>query len=189
MTDPVFRYRPSPHCNARPEGVSIDLLVLHAISLPPGFFGGCAIDDFFLGRLDVAAHPFFQEIASLKVSAHFVIDRQGAVTQYVPVHGRAWHAGVSVWEGRENCNDFSIGVELEGDADTPFEMCQYNTLASLIARLQSRLPALREERIVGHQHIAPTRKWDPGPTFDWSELKQRLRHSQPNINWPVRWEA
>jgi len=169
--------------------VFVDLLVVHAISLPPGEFGGRHIDALFMGRLDPQLHPFFQEIAALKVSAHFLIDRKGDVTQYVPVQRRAWHAGVSVWQGREGCNDFSIGVELEGDAKTPFEPNQYATLASLTALIQTRYPTVKTDRIVGHEHIAPGRKWDPGPLFDWPRLQFMLKQPQPNPNWPLIWEA
>ncbi|MBF0139634.1 MAG: 1,6-anhydro-N-acetylmuramyl-L-alanine amidase AmpD [Magnetococcales bacterium] len=188
MTVPVFRYHPSPHCNARPVAVTIDLVVVHAISLPPGAFGGPHIDALFLGVLDIPVHPFFQEIASLKVSAHFVIDRCGTVTQYVPVAQRAWHAGISVWEGRDNVNDFSIGIELEGDDKTPFTPVQYTNLASLVQTLRTRYPLLGEQRIVGHEHIAPGRKWDPGPLFDWSLLRSLLGRTQPAPPWPLRWE-
>ncbi|MBF0110012.1 MAG: 1,6-anhydro-N-acetylmuramyl-L-alanine amidase AmpD [Magnetococcales bacterium] len=192
MTAPFFRYCPSPHHNARPQGVEIDLVVVHAISLPPGVFGGPAIEALFMGRLDPRAHPSFQEISNLRVSAHFVIDRQGGVTQYVPVRQRAWHAGVSRWEGREGCNDFSIGIEVEGDARTPFETSQYATLARLIALLQTRYPVLKGDRIVGHEHIAPGRKWDPGPLFDWSRLRGLLDGPGdvvPVHDWPLIWET
>ncbi len=144
-----------------------------------------------MGKLDPSAHPFFQEIATLKVSAHFVIQRSGDVTQYVPVQRRAWHAGLSVWEGREGCNDFSIGIELEGDAKTPFEDTQYSTLAGLISQLQGRYPALGVDRIVGHEHVAPGRKWDPGPMFDWSRLRMLLGEpgvSARSCDWPLIWE-
>lgn len=164
-------------------------MVVHAISLPPGEFGGPHVDAFFLGLLDVVAHPFFQEIATLKVSAHFVMDRLGAVTQYVPVAQRAWHAGKSMWEGRVNVNDFSIGIELEGDDKTPFTAAQYTNLATLIQTLRTRYPLLGEQRIVGHEHIAPGRKWDPGPFFDWSTLHSLLKPIQPVPPWPLIWEA
>ncbi|MBF0159910.1 MAG: 1,6-anhydro-N-acetylmuramyl-L-alanine amidase AmpD [Magnetococcales bacterium] len=186
-----LRYLPSPHRDARPASARIDLLVVHAISLPPGQFGGRAIDDLFLGRLDPSAHPYFKGVAKLKVSAHFLINRQGEVTQYVPVMKRAWHAGISRWQGRRGCNDFSVGVELEGDERTPFTKIQYMMLAGLVRTLQTRLIHLRDEAIVGHQHIAPERKWDPGPLFDWSVLRWWLAASamppQP-LAWPLIWE-
>lgn len=164
-------------------------MVVHHISLPAGEFGGSYVDALFMGRLQPQDHPSFQEIATLRVSAHFFVDRQGHVTQYVPVQKRAWHAGVSTWKGRKNCNDFSVGIELEGDAHTPFEERQYLALADLVRLLQSRYPALDHDRIVGHEHIAPGRKWDPGPTFDWHRLKKLLHQNQLNTNWPLLWEA
>ncbi len=168
--------------------MALELLVVHAITLPPGCFGGSYVDDFFLGRLDPMADPFFQEIRHLRVSTHFYIQRDGALTQYVPVMGRAWHAGVSRWKGRERCNDFSIGVELEGDEAHPFEPVQYRLLASLFRTLQGRLPALLDENITGHQHIAPGRKWDPGPGFDWDFFDQTLATAKPSQEWPLVWE-
>ena len=141
-----------------------------------------------MGCLDVNSHPFYQEIATLKVSAHFLIQRNGAVTQYVPILQRAWHAGVSRWLERSNCNDFSVGIELEGDDKTPFETEQYRKLAQLIRTLQIRCPALIDQRIVGHQDIAPKRKWDPGPGFDWTEFRTILATSQPSSEWPLVWE-
>ncbi|MBF0124711.1 MAG: 1,6-anhydro-N-acetylmuramyl-L-alanine amidase AmpD [Magnetococcales bacterium] len=186
-----LRYLPSPHRDARPAGAVVDLVVLHAISLPPGHFGGRAIDELFLGRLNPREHPYFKGVAKLKVSAHFLIDRQGQVTQYVPVLKRAWHAGVSRWQGRRGCNDFSVGIELEGDEHTPFTKVQYMTLAGLIRTLQTRLSQLRDDRIVGHQHVAPERKWDPGPHFDWGVLRWWLAASlapPPAFVWPLIWE-
>lgn len=183
----MFRYLPSPHADDRPPATEVDLLVVHAISLPPGEFGGRAIDDFFLGRLDPSAHPYFATIASMRVSAHFLVDRQGGITQYVPVLRRAWHAGVSQWKGRERCNDFSVGVELEGDGETPFEARQYECLATLFRTLQTGLPGLTAENVTGHQHIAPERKWDPGPCFDWARLHQDMDMARPEPSWPVVW--
>ena len=163
---------PSPHCDARPQGVEPDLIVIHGISLPPGEFGGAWIDDLFMGRLDPAAHPYFAEIAHLRVSAHLLIRRDGAVTQYVPFHLRAWHAGVSSFEGRAGCNDFSIGIELEGTDDVPYTEAQYMSLAQVIAALQQAYPSLRA--IAGHEDIAPGRKTDPGASFMWSWLETLL---------------
>lgn len=168
------RYLPSPHCDERPAGVQPELVVLHAISLPAGVFGGPCVDDLFLGRLDTTRQAGLTGLAGLRVSAHFLIDRQGAITQYVPVLKRAWHAGASCWRGRTACNDFSVGIELEGDAHTAFEAVQYQHLAVLIRTLQLRLPRLCDEHITGHQYIAPGRKWDPGPCFDWDLLHQLL---------------
>ncbi|MBF0142118.1 MAG: 1,6-anhydro-N-acetylmuramyl-L-alanine amidase AmpD [Magnetococcales bacterium] len=182
------RFLPSPHCDDRPPGTVIDLLVVHAISLPPGEFGGGFVDDLFLGRLEAAAHPSFEEICRLRVSAHFLVGRGGGVTQYVPVMKRAWHAGVSSWEGRERCNDFSVGVELEGDAKTPFTGLQYEALTTLVAVLSRRLAGLCPDRIVGHQDVAPGRKWDPGPCFDWSHFRGLLRRGVALPAWEPVWE-
>ena len=165
---------PSPHCNSRPENAEIDLLVVHSISLPPGQYGGSYIDEFFLGHLDIDAHPYFSEIGSLQVSAHLLIDRQGRVTQYVPFHQRAWHAGQSSFCGRENCNDFSIGIELEGlDTDT-FTEAQYRSLADVTLAIMEAYPAIDKSRITGHSDIAPGRKLDPGPGFDWKHFFFKL---------------
>ena len=138
--------------------------MIHSISLPPGEYGGPWIDDLFMGRLDPQAHPYFADIAGMKVSAHYLIRRDGSVTQYVPCEMRAWHAGVSSWKGRERCNDFSIGIELEGSDDVPFAEPQYESLARLTRELQSRYGPLE---VTGHSDIAPGRKTDPGPWFDW----------------------
>ena len=165
-SDPI--YRRSPHFDERPEGEKVSLLVIHGISLPPGEFGGDWIDDLFMGTLDPAAHPYFAEIEGLKVSAHFLIRRDGTLVQYVPTDKRAWHAGVSSWKGRERCNDFSIGVELEGADDVPFAEPQYETLVRLVHDLEMRYGKLD---LAGHDEIAPGRKTDPGPWFDWSRLR------------------
>lgn len=157
-------YVPSPNCDERPPGVDIELLVIHAISLPPGEFGGSDIEDLFLNRLDPSRHAYFAAIAHLKVSAHFLVRRNGALHQFVPCTQRAWHAGESLWRGRARCNDFSIGVELEGADDVPFEEAQYGSLAALTRALQARYPALD---LAGHSDVAPGRKTDPGPHFDW----------------------
>ena len=161
----------SPNHDARPRGTKITLLVVHAISLPPGEFGGDAIEHLFTNRLDASAHPYFREISGLKVSSHFLIRRNGELVQFVPVKRRAWHAGVSSWRGRNRCNDFSIGVELEGTDDGPFTRRQYARLASLINCLKTKFP-LRD--IAGHSDIAPGRKTDPGPRFDWPRLLASL---------------
>ena len=161
----------SPNQDARPAGTAITLVVVHSISLPPGEFGGDAIERLFTNRLDPAAHPYFQEIAGLKVSSHFLIRRDGELVQFVPVGRRAWHAGVSSWRGRERCNDFSIGVELEGTDDGPFTGRQYERLASLISALKKKHP-LRD--IAAHSDVAPGRKTDPGASFDWPRLLAAL---------------
>lgn len=157
---------PSPNCNARP-GDEISLLVIHNISLPPGQFGGGHVSELFTNRLDPAAHPFFAEIAGLEVSAHLLIERDGKMTQFVPFDRRAWHAGQSCFEGREACNDFSIGIELEGTDDTPYTDAQYSALAAVTRALLHTYPVLARDRITGHSDIAPGRKTDPGPAFDW----------------------
>lgn len=166
---PVHRL-PSPNCDRRPTDTIIDLLVVHSISLPPGQFGGAWIDELFCNRLDVGAHPDFQDLAGCTVSAHLLIDRTGAVTQYVPFHLRAWHAGESCFRRRTRCNDFSIGIELEGCDDVPYEPVQYQRLAAVIQLLQAHYPALQRDHIVGHSDIAPQRKTDPGKAFDWAHL-------------------
>ncbi len=160
--------RSSPHCDERPEGTKVSLLVIHGISLPPGEFGGEWIDDLFMGTLDAGAHPYFQQLEGLRVSSHFLIRRDGTLVQYVPTQLRAWHAGVSRWKGREMCNDFSIGVELEGADDVPFAEPQYESLAHLTRSLQLRYGVLD---IAGHSDIAPGRKTDPGPWFDWARYR------------------
>lgn len=165
---------PSPHHNERASPDDISLLVVHGISLPPGQFGGPWIDDLFLGRLDPAAHPYFAEIYQLRVSAHCLIRRDGELVQYVPFGARAWHAGVSSWEGREACNDFSIGIELEGTDELPYEEAQYLTLAGLTRAMSGQYPAITPERIVGHCDIAPGRKTDPGDSFEWAHYRHLL---------------
>lgn len=162
------RFVPSPNCDARPDEARIELIVIHNISLPPGEFGGPGIEELFLNRLDVNAHPYFRGIAQLRVSAHFLIRRNGDITQFVPCAKRAWHAGVSQWRGRERCNDFSVGIELEGTDDIPFEDAQYARLAALIAVLRGVYPVAD---IAGHCDVAPGRKTDPGPAFQWNRIK------------------
>lgn len=165
----------SPNYDERPANAEIDLLVVHGISLPPRQFGGPYIDALFTNALDSTAHPFFKEIEGLSVSSHLLIRRDGEVVQYVPFHKRAWHAGQSCFAGRERCNDFSIGIELEGCDDLPYEHIQYLRLAAVIRALMKRYPEITRERIVGHSDIAPGRKTDPGPFFDWGYLRRLLR--------------
>jgi AmpD protein len=169
LLQPVH-YQPSPHHDARPSGVAIDMIVVHGISLPPAEFGTGAIEQFFCGKLDHAAHPYFMTIQDLRVSAHLLIARTGVITQFVPFHQRAWHAGQSFFQGETQCNDFSIGIELEGTDDIPYEKIQYQQLANVIQRLMQAYPPITRERIVGHSDIAPGRKTDPGVLFDWAYL-------------------
>lgn len=154
----------SPNRDARPPGTAIDLLVIHNISLPPGEFGGEAVVQLFTNALDTEAHPYYAQLRGLKVSAHFLVRRDGEIIQFVPCSRRAWHAGASAWQGRSCCNDFSIGVELEGSDQVPFSDRQYAVLARLTRLLQRAYPL---RAIVGHADIAPARKTDPGPCFDW----------------------
>jgi AmpD protein len=164
----------SPYCDARPRGTVAELIVVHGISLPPGEFGGAWIDQLFTGNLDPDAHPFFRDAAKLRVSAHALIRRDGQVVQYVPFHERAWHAGESAYQGRAGCNDFSIGIELEGTEVLPYEDAQYESLARLIKGLLSSYAGLSAERLAGHSDIAPGRKADPGSGFDWRRLRSLL---------------
>ena len=161
---------PSPNNDERPEGAEICLLVIHGISLPPGKFGSSCIEQLFCNTLDPDAHPYFRQIKDLKVSAHLLIERKGEIIQFVPFHKRAWHAGHSAFNGRVNCNDFSIGIELEGADDVKYEAVQYEVLAQVITELQQVWPQLAGANIKGHCHIAPGRKTDPGPAFDWDRL-------------------
>ncbi|HSL85173.1 MAG TPA: 1,6-anhydro-N-acetylmuramyl-L-alanine amidase AmpD [Thermoanaerobaculia bacterium] len=165
------RFVRSPNQDDRPEGAEPELVVVHGISLPPGELGGPWIDRLFTNRIEPDAHPYFREIAHLQVSAHALIRREGSITQYVPFHRRAWHAGVSTWRGRERVNDFSVGVELEGTDDTPYEAVQYQALADLVRALAATYPKITPGRVTGHSHIAPGRKTDPGPSFDWHRLR------------------
>ena len=169
----------SPHFDARPAGAAPDLLVIHGISLPPGEFGGPWIDQLFTGNLRPDAHPSFRDIAGLRVSAHAVIRRDGGITQYVPFGDRAWHAGRSQFQGRDACNDFSIGIELEGADTAPYTDAQYESLTVLVAALLSAYPGLSAQRIAGHSDIAPGRKTDPGPAFDWARWRRMLHDSLP----------
>lgn len=160
------RHCPSPNCNARPDG-EVSLLVIHNISLPPGEFGSGRVQQFFLNQLPADAHPYFATIASVRVSAHFFIERDGQLTQFVSCIERAWHAGESVYAGRTGCNDFSLGIELEGTDHQPYSDAQYATLNDLTSLLLRHYPQLTAKRICGHSDIAPLRKTDPGPAFDW----------------------
>lgn len=164
------RQVPSPNCDERPEASDIALLVVHGISLPPDEYGGPWIDQLFTNQLDPDAHPYFREIHQLRVSSHLLIRRDGELVQYVPFHKRAWHAGVSSFEGREQCNDFSIGIELEGSDEVPYEAAQYDTLLAVTRVLLDTYPTISPTRIVGHSDIAPGRKTDPGPAFRWSHF-------------------
>lgn len=161
----------SPNCDDRPAGVEISLVIIHSISLPPGQYGGEAIERLFTNCLDPEAHPYFREICALKVSSHYLVRRDGEVVQFVPVERRAWHAGASSWRGRGRCNDFSVGIELEGTDEDAFTDPQYFALAALLRRLRSILP-LRD--IAAHSDVAPGRKTDPGPRFDWARLLKSL---------------
>jgi N-acetyl-anhydromuramoyl-L-alanine amidase len=164
----------SPHHDARPAGVNADLIVMHGISLPPGEFGGPWIDRLFTGHLPPAAHPYFATIQGSRVSAHVLVRRDGEVVQYVPLHRRAWHAGVSQYEGRAACNDFSIGIELEGTDDVSYESAQYGAAATVIRALLAAYDTLSAARIVGHSDVAPGRKSDPGAAFDWARLRSAI---------------
>ena len=165
------RYIASPNCDERPPDSLIELLVIHTISVPPGVFGGPHIVELFLNRLDPLGHPYFATIADFRVSAHFLIERGGALVQFVPCSQRAWHAGVSTWRGRSRCNDFSIGIELEGADDVAPTDAQYEKLARLSVALRAHYPI---QDIAGHADIAPGRKTDPGPAFDWVRLRSLL---------------
>jgi len=165
----------SPNCDFRPENCVADLIVIHGISLPPGEFGGPWIDALFSNSLDRNAHPYFEEIADRKVSSHLLIRRDGELVQYVSLNQRAWHAGQSCFDGRECCNDFSIGIELEGTDELPYTDAQYSSLGTIIRALRAAYPALREASVVGHSDIAPGRKTDPGPAFDWNHIRALLQ--------------
>lgn len=175
------QHMPSPNFDPRAPGTQVDLLVIHNISLPPGQFGGQYIADLFTNRLDCDAHPYFDQLRSLRVSAHFLIRRDGEVIQFVSANDRAWHAGASVFCGRERCNDFSIGIELEGTDFEPFETAQYDTLVALTHALKSRYPLTD---VAGHEHIAPGRKTDPGPFFDWGRYRKALIQQGPLAHAP-----
>jgi AmpD protein len=163
---------PSPNFGERPAGAGVSLVVLHSISLPPGDYGGDEVERLFTNRLDCDRHPYFAGLRGLKVSAHFFLRRDGELLQFVSCDQRAWHAGASQWRGRDNCNDYSIGIELEGLEGERFEVAQYERLATLLRALQARYGAFE---VAGHEHVAPGRKRDPGPGFDWAGLRTRLR--------------
>jgi len=165
---------PSPNCSERPAGQTVDLLVIHGISLPAGEFGGPDIEALFTNKIDIHAHPDFKELEGLKVSAHLLIRRDGQMIQFVPFTKCAWHAGQSSFNGRVCCNDFSIGIELEGVDDQPYDDPQYSVLADVIKVLQKNYPDISTSNIVGHNDIAPGRKTDPGAAFDWLRLKSRI---------------
>ncbi len=171
---PGMRRIESPNHDARPPGAAVELVVIHAISLPPGEFGGGYIEQLFTNCLDAGAHPYFAGIATLRVSAHFLIDRGGRPTQFVALDQRAWHAGESCWQGRHACNDFSIGIELEGCDELPFTDAQYAALDDLLDALMARYPRLGRDCLAGHSDIAPGRKTDPGPCFDWARAGRAL---------------
>jgi AmpD protein len=170
-----IKYRSSPNQDPRPIKDDISGIVIHNISLPPGEFGGGWIEDLFLNRLNPNDHPYFEQIADMKVSAHLLIRRDGEIIQYVPFYQRAWHAGVSCWQDRERCNDFTIGIELEGCDDQAFEQQQYLALVEAIQCLCRTYPKITAGNIIGHQHIAPDRKTDPGLYFDWDYLSALLQ--------------
>lgn len=170
---------PTTHMDARPDAADISLVVIHAISLPPGEFGAGLVPLFFRGMLDVRGHPALADLEGVRVSSHLFIDRGGAVAQFVPFHRRAWHAGVSSHCGRANCNDYSVGIELEGTDVAPYTDAQYERLAAVVGALLRRYDALSQERIVGHEDIAPGRKTDPGPCFDWPRLRKLLATVRP----------
>lgn len=171
----------SPNFGPRPEGTTINLIVLHSISLPPGRYGGGEVQALFTNRLDVSAHPYFEQIRGLQVSAHFYVRRTGELWQFVSCDDRAWHAGASSWRGRPNCNDYSIGIELEGLEGERFEAEQYEALVTLCPALARRYPI---DALAGHEHIAPGRKLDPGPGFDWAQLQRAL--GWPDAAFPPR---
>ena len=168
----------SPNFGLRPAGSAIELALIHSISLPPGEYGGDHVERLFTNRLDWQAHPYFQQIRGLAVSAHFLIRRNGELLQFVSCDARAWHAGASSWRGRDGCNDFSIGIELEGLEGELFDSRQYPALAGLLAALRRRYPIAG---VTGHEHVAPGRKNDPGPGFDWERLRRILRATAPDF--------
>jgi len=171
----------SPHFDARPSGALPELLVVHGISLPPGEFGGPWIDRLFTGTLPWDEHPYFKQIEGLRASAHALVRRDGQIVQYLPFGERAWHAGQSAWRGRTGCNDFSIGVELEGTDDMPYTDAQYEALAALSAALIATYPSLSAQTIAGHSEVSPGRKTDPGPSFDWARFRALLDQAQRAI--------
>ncbi|MGH8127109.1 MAG: 1,6-anhydro-N-acetylmuramyl-L-alanine amidase AmpD [Gammaproteobacteria bacterium] len=173
---------PSPHADERPPGAQVSLIVIHGVSLPPGEFGGSWVEDFFSGRLDRDTHPYFARLAALRVAPHLYVQRDGALIQFVSCARRAWHAGRSRWQGRDACNDFSIGIELEGTDDIPYTDAQYERLVSVIVALHRHYPAIGEQGVAGHSDIAPGRKTDPGPVFDWRHLTSKLAQAGYNFS-------
>lgn len=173
------RYVPSPNFDARPPDTVISALVIHAISMPPGEFGGADIERLFCNSLDFSCHPFYREIDGITVSAHLLIRRDGEVVQFVPFQARAWHAGASMLDGRARVNDFSIGIEMEGSDHAPFEEAQYRALVEVTRALRAAYPGITPPRIVGHADIAPERKTDPGPYFNWSRYRRALASMSP----------
>ena len=171
---------PSPNQDDRPEGCEPELIIIHSISLPPGEFGGPCVEQLFTNRLDWDAHPYFAEIRGLKVSSHVFIRRDGSLVQFVPFSRRAWHAGESSYREREDCNDFSIGIELEGEDEMPYDDSQYEALIKTVSTLQATYTTLCARRIVGHCDVAPNRKSDPGPAFDWLRLYDGLSNNTGN---------
>jgi AmpD protein len=165
----------SPNFNARPPGMPVTLIVLHSISLPPGCFGGEEVERLFTNRLDFSAHPYFEQLRGVRVSSHFFIRRDGELVQFVACEDRAWHAGTSVWRGRSNCNDFSLGIEMEGLEGGLFQAAQYQSLIGLLPTLAQQYPI---DSVAGHEHVAPGRKADPGPGFDWARLRA-------GVGWPA----
>jgi len=180
-----MRFIPSPHYNERPNGMNIDMIVLHAISLPAGDFDMQHVTHLFQGDLDTVVHPSFKNLQYVKVSAHFVVNRDGDITQFVACEQRAWHAGQSSWQGRDNCNDYAIGIEIIGDELQPFTAKQYTETARLCRTLMLRYPSVSRERIVGHQDVAPMRKWDPGKQWNWQHFHRSLAHIH-NIKLEVK---
>lgn len=172
------RWVPSPNFGPRPDDTDISLLVIHNISLPPGQFGKGCIEQFFCNELDSAQDPYFETIADLKVSSHLLIERDGAVVQFVRFTDRAWHAGESIFAGRDNCNDYSIGIELEGTDHEPYTDEQYRQLAIITRDLMQSYPAITHDRITGHEHIAPGRKTDPGPAFEWNRYLDSVEEKE-----------
>ncbi len=172
----------SPNCDARPDGVEPELIIIHGISLPPGEFGGTEIEDFFMNRLDRSGHPYFKQIQGLKVSPHLLILRDGELIQFVPFTQRAWHAGESEFRARKHCNDYSIGIELEGDDNTSYDDRQYDVLIAVLTALIKACPAISPREIAAHSDVAAGRKADPGPVFDWLRLYDVLRAGESGPN-------
>ena len=182
----IARRCASPNFNARPPGEAVTLAIVHSISLPPGVYGGDAIERLFTNRLDCDAHPYYDTLRGLQVSSHFLIRRDAETLQFVGCDQRAWHAGASSWRGRDNCNDFSIGIELEGLEGLSFEAAQYRQLARLLRALVLRYPITE---VVGHEDVAPGRKGDPGAGFDWVGLRRLLRRRQPALPRALRGDS